>query len=134
MRDWLRQPVAIRQTGIGFSTAGCSMFPPFLALEKGAHGFHGFEQSLPVRGEEHERGAPARGIFPGGNETVFEQPVDQHLNVLPRNGAGSGELRYGLRAQTALQNAAATRGALALAVDFCGDSAEAVKQGRSLVK
>jgi len=77
-----------------------------------------------------------RGIFLGGNETVFKQPVDQHLNVLPRNRAGSGELWDGLRAQAAeaLQNAAVTCGLLALAMDFCGDSAEAVKQGRRLVK
>lgn len=76
------------------------------------------------------------GIFPGGDECVLQQTVDEDLDVLAGNRASAGKLGDGLRAEMveATQNAAAAGREFALAVDFGRNRAKSVEEGGGFVE
>ena len=77
-----------------------------------------------------------RRIVFARNQPVFKEPVDENLNMLPRNRPRSRHLWHGLRppAIQAAQNPSAPCGGDALAVYFSGNGPQTMKERRNLVE
>ncbi len=77
-----------------------------------------------------------RRILFARNQPVFEKPVDENLNMLPRNGPRSSHLWHGLRppAIQAAQDPSTPCGGNTLAVYFAGNGPQPMKERRNLIE
>ena len=67
----------------------------------------------------------------GGDQSVIEKRIHEHLHTLAGNGTSAGQLRNGLRTEAGetTENAATSGGEFAIAVKLSGNGAEAMEQG-----
>ena len=84
----------------------------------------------------HQGGFAMRRILFARNQPVSEKPVDENLNMLPRNCPRSCHLWYGLRSVViqAAQNPSTPCGGNALAVYFPGNGPQPMKERRNLIE
>jgi hypothetical protein len=97
-----------------------------------------FGVALRAGGRERDELRPlVRGVRLGPHQAGFEQPIDEDLNVLPRDRAGSGERRdrLGTPAVKALEHASVRGGeAVRVLVERLGYRAKLVKGEANLAR